>query len=108
MAVNLASSEPVAAPLAPMAPPAPPVTPDSHGHGEGTASMPSATELEQTLLRLVRRVAMMLQAERCAFLLYDAEHDQLVARPPSLGLAPEQLRLLRLPSNAGIIGQAYR
>lgn len=70
--------------------------------------MPSATELEQTLQRLVRRVAMMLQAEKCAFLLHDGEENQLVARAPSLGLAPDQIRMLRLPANSGLIGEAYR
>ena len=51
---------------------------------------------------------MMLQAEKCAFLLHDGEDNQLVARAPSLGLSPEQIRLLRLPADSGLIGQAYR
>lgn len=81
-----------------------PTLTDNQGN---SVSMPSATELEQTLQRLVRRVAMMLQAEKCAFLLHDNEHNQLVARAPSLGLSPEQIRLLRLPADSGLIGEAY-
>lgn len=80
------------------------------GAANGAASnvaMPSATELEQTLQRLVRRVAMMLQAEKCAFLLFDHESTELVARAPSLGLSPEQIRNLRLHSDKGLGGQAY-
>ena len=77
-------------------------------HSNGTSpQMPSATELEQTLQRLVRRVAMMLQAERCAFLLYDQDSGDLVARAPALGLSPDQIRQLRLSSQHGIGGQAY-
>lgn len=85
----------------------------THSHSNGQAGnnsspqMPSATELEQTLQRLVRRVAMMLQAERCAFLLYDHESSDLVARAPSLGLSPDQIRQLRLSSNSGLGGEVY-
>jgi two-component system phosphate regulon sensor histidine kinase PhoR len=78
----------------------------NHSNGN-TPQMPSATELEQTLQRLVRRVAMMLQAERCAFLLYDHESGDLVARAPALGLSPDQIRQLRLSSQRGIGGEAY-
>src|SRR5688500_13287436 len=84
--------------------------PASHsGNNSNGASpqMPSATELEQTLQRLVRRVAMMLQAERCAFLLYDHDSGDLVARSPALGLSPDQIRQLRLSSQRGIGGRAY-
>lgn len=79
-----------------------------HSDGNGTSpQMPSATELEQTLQRLVRRVAMMLQAERCAFLLYEHESNELVARAPSLGLTPDQIRQLRFSTSAGLGGEAY-
>jgi PAS domain S-box-containing protein len=70
-------------------------------------SMPSAIELEQTLQRLVRRVAMMLQAEKCAFLLHEPDSNQLVARPPSLGLSPDQIRQLRLAPDDGLCSEAY-
>lgn len=69
--------------------------------------LPSATELEQTLRRLMRRLAMMTQAEKCVFLLHDAERETLVARPPALGLTLPQVKGLRLPANRGISGKAF-
>ena len=53
---------------------------------ESAEGLPSVTELEQTLTRLVRRVAALIQVEKCVFLLYDRERDLLVARTPTLGL----------------------
>ena len=73
---------------------------------EGTG-LPSAAELEQTLQRLMRRVSMLVQAEKCAFLLHDRERDELVARPPAVGFSREQLRTLRLSLNEGIAAQAF-
>ena len=70
-------------------------------------SLPSATELEQTLQRLVRRIAMLIQCEICVFVLHDRERDQLVARPPALGLTPEQIKMIRVPTDFGISGQVF-
>ena len=90
----------------------------THSHSNGqpasgqpangaSPQIPSSTELEQTLQRLVRRVAMMLEAERCAFLLYDHESGDLIAGTPSLGLSSDQIRQLRLSSNSGLGGEVY-
>ena len=72
-----------------------------------TQGLPTKAELEQTLQRLVRRVAMMLQAEKCVFLLHDRERNELVARPPALGLTLNQVRTFRLPSDRGISATAF-
>ncbi|HVF11073.1 MAG TPA: ATP-binding protein [Abditibacteriaceae bacterium] len=64
--------------------------------------LPSAAELEQTLRRLLRRVAMMIQAEKCVFLLYEPERDELVARLPALGLTPDEVKRLRVPVEGGV------
>jgi len=72
-----------------------------------TEGLPSATELEQTLRRLMRRLAMMIQAEKCVFLLHDAEREMLIARPPALGFSLPQVKSLRLPANRGISGKAF-
>ncbi len=80
--------------------PAPPT--DSAGDG-----LPSAQELEQTLRRLMRRVAMMIQADKCVFLLHDAPRQALVARVPALGLTIHQVKSLRLPADKGVTGQAF-
>jgi two-component system phosphate regulon sensor histidine kinase PhoR len=69
--------------------------------------LPSATELEQTLQRLVRRIAMLIQAEMCVFLLHDRERNQLVARPPALGLTPDQIKAMRLPPDRGLSGAVF-
>ena len=73
---------------------------------EGTG-LPSAAELEQTLQRLMRRVSMLVQAEKCVFLLHDRERDELVARPPAVGFSREQLRSLRLSRVEGIAARAF-
>jgi two-component system phosphate regulon sensor histidine kinase PhoR len=69
--------------------------------------LPSAAELEQTLRRVLRRVAMMIQAEKCLFLLHDRERNELVARPPTLGITPDRIRHLRLPTKTGLCGRAF-
>jgi PAS domain S-box-containing protein len=70
--------------------------------------LPSVTELEQTLLRLVRRIAMLIQAEMCVFLLHDRERNQLVARPPALGVTHEQMRAMRLAPDHGLTGAVFQ
>jgi two-component system phosphate regulon sensor histidine kinase PhoR len=69
--------------------------------------LPSVQELEQTLRRLMRRVAMMIQADKCVFLLHDVAHQSLVARQPALGLTLQQVKSLRLPIERGLCGQAF-
>ncbi len=92
-----------------------PVSSDENitGHARPTSSpdesggLPSAAELEQTLQRLMRRVSMLVQAEKCVFLLHDRERAELVARPPALGFSREQLRALRLPIDKGVASRAF-
>ena len=79
--------------------------PSSPDEGSG---LPSAAELEQTLQRLMRRVSMLVQAEKCVFLLHDRERGELVARPPALGFSREQLRSLHLPIDEGVASQAFQ
>ena len=50
---------------------------------------------------------MLVQAEKCAFLLHDRERDELVARPPAVGFSREQLRTLRLSQSEGIAAKAF-
>lgn len=83
------------------------------GHAMGRAEpardggLPSAAELEQTLQRLMRRVSMLVQAEKCVFLLHDRDRHELVARPPALGFSREQIRTLRVPMQSGVAGTAF-
>lgn len=76
------------------------------GDGAG-GGLPSSDDLEQTLQRLVRRVAMLMQAEKCVFLLHDRERGELVARRPALGLTSEEVRTLKVPLDSGISGRAF-
>ncbi len=66
------------------------------------------TELEETLKRLVMRIAMILQAEKCVFMLYDRDENELVATRPALGLTDEEVRRFRVPVDQGISGQVFR
>lgn len=68
----------------------------------------SAPELEQTLGRLVKRIAMILQAEKCVFMLHNPEAGELVARRPALGFTDDQLQLLRVRATQGVSGEAFR
>jgi PAS domain S-box-containing protein len=69
--------------------------------------LPSAAELEQTLRRLMKRVSMLVQAEKCVFLLHDRERNELVARPPALGYSREQLRAMQVPLDVGVAARAF-
>ncbi len=83
------------------------VTGHARATSRETSSLPSAAELEQTLQRLMRRVSMLVQAEKCVFLLHDRERGELVARPPALGFSREQLRSLRLSVQEGVAAKAF-
>ena len=103
------------APATQSAPTSPPPPNDNvTGHAQPGAApdegggLPSAAELEQTLQRLMRRVSMLVQAEKCVFLLHDRERHELVARPPALGFSREQLRALHLPVDKGVASQAFQ
>lgn len=86
---------------------APLTQPPPANANESSDGLPSAQELEQTLRRLMRRVAMMIQADKCVFLLHDSSRQSLVARPPALGLTLQQVKSLRLPVERGVSGHAF-
>jgi len=66
------------------------------------------TELEETLKRLVVRIASILQAEKCVFLLLDKERGELVATKPAFGLTNEEIKRFRVRATQGISGQVFR
>jgi len=72
------------------------------------SAVTSAPELEHTLGRLVKKIAMILQAEKCVFMLHDPESGELVARKPALGLIDDQIKLLRVRATQGISGETFR
>jgi two-component system phosphate regulon sensor histidine kinase PhoR len=79
-------------------------------HGEELQPQPvtSPTEFEETLKRLVVRVAMILQAERCLFLLLERETGDLVGTPPAFGFTDNELKSLRIKSTEGLSGLVFR
>ena len=58
---------------------------------------PSPGEFEHILKRLVDRIAKILQAEKCVFMLHDASSAVLYAAPPALGFSREELLSLERP-----------
>ncbi len=62
-----------------------------------TMPMPSPGEFEHILKRLVDRIAKILQAEKCVFLLHDLDSALLYAAPPALGFSREELLSLERP-----------
>ncbi|HEX5323330.1 MAG TPA: ATP-binding protein [Capsulimonadaceae bacterium] len=59
--------------------------------GEG----PNLSESEDTLKRVVDRIAKFIQADKCVFLLHDGERNELRAVSPALGLSKEQIAEFR-------------
>jgi PAS domain S-box-containing protein len=71
----------------------------------GTADL---SELEQILSRFVSKTAMILQAEKCVFMLFDEEDGILQAAQPAFGMTPEQIRQFRVSATQGISGEVFR
>ncbi|GMV37694.1 MAG: hypothetical protein AMXMBFR61_22020 [Fimbriimonadales bacterium] len=65
-------------------------------------------EMEMTLRRLVQRIAMILQAEKTVWMLYERESGELVAMPPAYGVDEDTIRSLRVRATQGISGQVFR
>ncbi len=71
--------------------------------------LPSPGEFENILKRLVDKIAKILQAEKCVFLLHDAQAATLYATPPALGLTREALDALeRRVSEEGVSNEVFR
>lgn len=66
------------------------------------------TEVEETLKRLVSKISMILQAEKCVFMLYDEDTGELQAAKPAVGLTDEEIKQFRVPATQGISGEVFR
>ncbi|RYX84991.1 GAF domain-containing protein [bacterium] len=64
-------------------------------------------EAERTLHRLMRRIAMLTEAENCVLLLPDEERNELVALPFAIGFSNKQLKELRLSAVEGAAARAF-
>ncbi len=66
-------------------------------------------EFEETLKRLVDRIAKILQAEKCVFLLHEPERNELRAVAPALGLTYEQIGRFRVKvESGGVSGNVFQ
>ena len=68
----------------------------------------TAEELAQTLQTFVRRVAMILQAEKCVIMLFDPDTGELVAQSPALKMTDEEVAAFRVKIDQGISGEVFR
>jgi two-component system phosphate regulon sensor histidine kinase PhoR len=66
------------------------------------------SEIHQTLQRLMRRVLTSVHAEKCVFLRFDSERNELIARPPSPGFSTEQISALHVSAEEGLAAQAFK
>lgn len=75
---------------------------------EVAPAVTTAEELNQTLQAFIKRVAMILQAEKCAIMVYEPETGDLVAKAPALRFTDEEIMSFRVPASEGISGEAFR
>jgi two-component system phosphate regulon sensor histidine kinase PhoR len=68
----------------------------------------SRPDLHRTLERLVKKVAMIVQGEKCVIMLFDPESGTLSVLPPALGLSEDQVRSFRVKATDGVTGEVYR
>jgi signal transduction histidine kinase len=70
---------------------------------------PSMAEFEETLKRLVDRIAKILQAEKCVFMLHDTVAGTLYPTLPAIGIDSSQfVNLERRVSDDGITSEVFR
>lgn len=65
------------------------------------------SEFEETLKRLVQRIAMILQAEKCVIMIRDRETGDLIARSPAFGITDDEVKHYRVKSELGISGEVF-
>lgn len=64
-------------------------------------------ELRNTLGRLVKKVAMIIQAEKVLLLLSQPESGVLTVLPPALGITEEQINQLNIRADEGVSGLVF-
>lgn len=73
------------------------------------ATSPSLAEFNETLKRLVDRIAKILQAEKCVFLLHDPQAGTLYATAPAQGFSLSELEALtQRVSDHGFSAEVFR
>ncbi|HET6386488.1 MAG TPA: ATP-binding protein [Armatimonadota bacterium] len=68
----------------------------------------SREELEETLSRLVQRIAMIIQAEKCLLMLVDSDSGELVGLNPAFNIPQEDVAHVRVRATQGIAGEVFQ
>ncbi len=86
----------------PLQPPGPPLTPSA-------LPLPAPGEFENILKRLVDKIAKILQAQKCVFMLHDTSAATLYATHPAVGLTREELTAMeRGVAEEGVSNEVFR
>ena len=86
----------------PLHPPGPPLPPSA-------LPLPAPGEFENILKRLVDKIAKILQAEKCVFMLHDTAAATLYATHPAVGLTREELTAMeRGVAEEGVSNEVFR
>ncbi|MHB8637233.1 MAG: ATP-binding protein [Fimbriimonadaceae bacterium] len=75
---------------------------------ESSVDVTPINEADQTLRRLVQRIAMILQAEKIVIMFHDRERGELIGIPPAYGVEEERLTHFRVRATHGISGKVFR
>ena len=73
-----------------------------------TPVIASRPELRKTLISLIKKVAMILQAEKCVIMLYNPEAGMLEVLSPALNLTEDEAKAFRVRATEGITGEVFR
>ena len=75
---------------------------------EAPPPITTPSELHNTLRLFVKKVAMILQADKCVIMLYDKESGELQAQVPAFGFTDEEVKTFRVRATQGVSGEAFR
>lgn len=73
--------------------------------GQSPAEM---SEIEETLKRVLTRIGMIVQGNKCLFLIHDQDNRELFADPPALGFDESEIKGFRIKVSEGISGEVLR
>jgi PAS domain S-box-containing protein len=88
--------------------PAPPAAPPAPSASDGGVEVASIQDGDNTLRRLVQRIAMILQAEKVVIMFHERETGELIGIPPTYGLDEHTLSLFKVRATQGVSGLVFR
>jgi len=71
------------------------------------SAVETTPEIEETLQKLVAKISMIMQAEKCVIMLLDETEKELIAQRPALGIPDRELRLMRAKISEGVSGEVF-